>query len=154
MPLMRRAPYRSSCRDMDSVGGKVIHFPPTLFITPGACFFCVGVSVIIECFQFGRGCLCCICWSRGLAPEKRCNPVSKKGRVSRGYRYCVKSVIAIVLKRLNIDGIIHFGMRLFPYVQKKDFICNEIILTPIYINNYKIEGLLSKITLIKRKTVE
>lgn len=66
----------------------------------------------------------------------------------------MKSVIAIVLKWLNIDGIIHFGMRLFPYVQKKDFICNEIILTPIYINNYKIEGLLSKITLIKRKTVE
>ena len=37
-------------------------------------------------------------------------------------------VVVAVLTRLNMHGSIYFAARLFPYVQKKDFICNEIIL--------------------------
>lgn len=42
----------------------------------------------------------------------------------------------------------------FRMFKKKTLFAMKLSLHLIYINNYKIEGLLSKITLIKRKTVE
>ncbi len=42
----------------------------------------------------------------------------------------------------------------FRMFKKKILFAMKLSFTPIYINRYKFEGLLSKITLIKRKIVE
>lgn len=61
---------------MDSVGGKVIHFPPTLFITPGACFFCVGEgeAPLLSVLSSAEGVCVVFVGIGGLSPKKDVTP--------------------------------------------------------------------------------